>query len=72
MNIHTFSCLPDSDTECPSCARQYAVIRELRRHQQELADRHDLFLAEVADADDGFAVIAGAFGRGLLNKPVQS
>ncbi|KAJ9101766.1 hypothetical protein QFC21_003105 [Naganishia friedmannii] len=65
-------CLPDADPECPSCARQYAVIREVRRHQQELADHHDTFLAEVAQAKDGFAVVAGAFGRGLLNKPIQS
>ncbi|KAJ9116972.1 hypothetical protein QFC22_004630 [Naganishia vaughanmartiniae] len=65
-------CLPDADPECPSCARQYAVIREVRRHQQEMADHHDTFLAEVAQAKDGFAVVAGAFGRGLLNKPIQS
>lgn len=65
-------CLPDADPECPSCARQYAVIREIRRHQQELAGRHDLFLSEVAEADDGFGVIAEAFGRGLLNKPVHT
>lgn len=61
-------CLPDADPECPSCARQYAVIREMRRNQEALSDRHDLFLTEVAEAEDGFGVIAGAFGRGLLNK----
>lgn len=64
------SCLPDADPECPSCSRQFAVISQIRRHQQELAGRHDLFLSEVSEADDGFGVIAGAFGRGLLNKPV--
>lgn len=61
-------CLPDADPECPACARQYAVIREMRRNQQALADRHDLFLTEVEEAEDGFGVIAGAFGRGLLNQ----
>jgi hypothetical protein len=59
-------CLPDTDPECPACARQYAVIREIRRNQEASADRHDLFLSEVEDAEDGFAVIAGAFGRNLF------
>ncbi len=64
-------CLPDSDPECPACARQSAVIREVRRNQQALAERHDLFLSEVEEAQDGFAVVAGAFGRGLLSKEVR-
>lgn len=60
------SCLSDSDPECPLCARNHSVIREIRRNQTRLADRHDLFLSEVHEADDGFAVVAGAFGRGVM------
>ena len=48
------------------CARQHSIIREVRRNQTRLADRHDLFLAEVHEAEDGFGVVAGAFGRGVM------
>ncbi|WVR06576.1 hypothetical protein IAU60_003608 [Kwoniella sp. DSM 27419] len=61
-------CLSDSEPECILCARQHSVVREIRRNQTRLADRHDLFLGEVHDADDGFAVVSGAFGRGLMGK----
>jgi hypothetical protein len=42
------------------------MIREVRRGQTRLADRHDLFLQEVNEAEDGFSVVAGAFGRGVM------
>ncbi|OCF75394.1 vacuolar membrane protein [Kwoniella mangroviensis CBS 8886] len=61
-------CLSDSEPECILCARQHSVIRELRRNQTRLADRHDLFIDEVKDSEDGFEVVAGAFGRGLMGK----
>nr|XP_019013036.1 vacuolar membrane protein [Kwoniella pini CBS 10737]OCF51817.1 vacuolar membrane protein [Kwoniella pini CBS 10737] len=61
-------CLSDSEPECILCARQHSVIRELRRNQTRLADRHDLFIDEVKDSEDGFGVVAGAFGRGLMGK----
>jgi hypothetical protein len=61
-------CLSDADPECILCAGQHAMVREMRRNQTRLADRHDLFLSEVHAAEDGFAVVAGAFGRGLFQK----
>lgn len=65
-------CLSDSEPECVMCARQHSIIREVRRNQTRLADRHDLFVSEVHDADDGFSVVAGAFGRGVMGrKPVD-
>jgi hypothetical protein len=54
------------------CARQHSIIREVRRNQTRLADRHDLFLSEVKEADDGFGVVAGAFGRGLMTGRVEN
>ncbi|KAL1413091.1 Vacuolar protein sorting-associated protein 11 [Vanrija albida] len=63
-------CLSDSDPECILCSQQHATVREIRRNQTRLADRHDLFIGEVRDSDDGFGVVAGAFGRGLFEKPV--
>ena len=64
-------CLSDSEPECILCSRQHSIIREVRRNQTRLADRHDLFLNEVQEAEDGFGVVAGAFGRGLMTSNSQ-
>ena len=61
-------CLSDSEPECIMCARQHSIIREVRRNQTRLADRHDLFVSEVHEADDGYGVVAGAFGRGVMGR----
>ncbi|KAG7448346.1 uncharacterized protein BT62DRAFT_947390 [Guyanagaster necrorhizus] len=58
-------CLMDNDTECPKCAREYSVIREIRRNNERLADQHELFLSEVRE--NGFKAVAEGFGRGALN-----
>jgi hypothetical protein len=36
------------------------------RSNERLADRHDLFLAELEDSEDGFGTIAQSFSKGLL------
>ncbi|KAG9123180.1 hypothetical protein FRC07_000144 [Ceratobasidium sp. 392] len=58
-------CLPDQDIECPICARQHSVIREIRRTNERLADAHGVFTTNVAQ--NGFEAVAAAFGRGILN-----
>ena len=60
-----FSCIAENETECPACAREHGVIREIRQNNLNLVDQHDVFLSEVQDG--GFAAIASAFGRGVLN-----
>ncbi|KAB5591994.1 Vacuolar protein sorting-associated-like protein [Ceratobasidium theobromae] len=59
-------CLPDQDIECPICARQHSVIREVRRTNERLADAHNIFLSGVTE--NGFEAIAAAFGRGVLRR----
>ena len=51
--------------ECPNCAREHGIVREIRRNNARLADQHELFAAEVREG--GFAALAGGFGRGALN-----
>ena len=63
----TFRCLPENETECPACAREHGVIREIRRNNERLADQHDVFLSEVVEG--GFDAIASGFSRGVLNMP---
>ncbi len=58
-------CLPDNEPECPNCAREYGMIREIRRNNERLADQHEVFLEEVRE--DGFKAVAEGFGRGALN-----
>ena len=60
-------CLGGQETECPNCARQHGVIREIRRNNERLADQHEFFLAEVEES--GFNAIASAFSRGLMGPP---
>ncbi|CAE6394788.1 unnamed protein product [Rhizoctonia solani] len=59
-------CLPDQDIECPICARQHSVIREIRRTNERLADAHGVFMSGVAE--NGFEAVASAFGRGILSR----
>jgi len=69
MEFETFlppyRCLADQDTECPNGAREHGVIREIRRSNERTVDQHDIFLSDVQR--DGFAAVASAFSRGVLN-----
>ncbi|TBU46903.1 hypothetical protein BD309DRAFT_953173 [Dichomitus squalens] len=58
-------CLAENETECPNCAREHGMIREIRRNNERLADQHDLFLSEVREG--GFNALAAGFSRGTLN-----
>ncbi|GAA6048699.1 hypothetical protein NBRC10513_000711 [Rhodotorula toruloides] len=59
-------CLGENETQCPNCARTHGVIREIRKNNEQLAGRHDLFVQEVADSEDPFATVANAFARGWM------
>ena len=58
-------CVAENETECPNCAREHGMIREIRRNNERLADQHDLFLSEVHEG--GFSALAAGFSRGTLN-----
>ncbi|PPQ73707.1 hypothetical protein CVT24_007262, partial [Panaeolus cyanescens] len=58
-------CIAENETECPACAREHGVIREIRQNNERLANQHDVFISEVEDS--GFEAIASAYGRGVLN-----
>ncbi|KAK9237765.1 hypothetical protein V1525DRAFT_403283 [Lipomyces kononenkoae] len=63
-------CLNDvnEDTECPQCAPNNATIRAIRRAQDDMADRHDLFKAALEEGDDKFKVVSDFFGRGVMEQ----
>lgn len=66
LMTHSKRCLADNETECPTCAREHSVIREIRKNNERLADQHELFISEVQQ-EGGFNAVAAAFGRGFLN-----
>ncbi|KAF8337359.1 uncharacterized protein EI90DRAFT_3144449 [Cantharellus anzutake] len=57
-------CLSDHDTECPNCAKNHSLIREIRRDNEEFAKQPDLFYYNVDS--QGFAAIASAFSKGII------
>ncbi|KAM3588477.1 Vacuolar protein sorting-associated protein 11 [Umbelopsis sp. WA50703] len=59
-------CLTENDKECPQCAVQHRMIAEMRRTQEANADKHDLFYAQLEDAEDGFSVIADYFSKNTM------
>ncbi|KAG0353979.1 hypothetical protein BG005_006814 [Podila minutissima] len=60
-------CLSDAaDRECPKCMVEQRTVADIRRMQEANAERHDLFLSELEDADDGFEVIAKYFGNNTM------
>lgn len=55
--------MPEHDTECPNCARDHGLIREIRRENKQFAAQHDLFMYNVER--EGFSAIASAFSKGV-------
>ncbi|KAM0747362.1 hypothetical protein T439DRAFT_344059 [Meredithblackwellia eburnea MCA 4105] len=60
-------CLGENESQCPNCAKTHGVIREIRAANEALAGRHDLFVEEVRESEDGFATVAASFGKGLMS-----
>ncbi|KAK0737264.1 hypothetical protein B0T21DRAFT_438644 [Apiosordaria backusii] len=52
--------------ECPICAMDNATIRALKKSQEENAERHDLFRADLEGSEDRFRTAAEWFGRGVM------
>ncbi|KAF9932825.1 hypothetical protein BGZ67_004546 [Mortierella alpina] len=60
-------CLSDAaDRECPKCMVEQRTVADIRRMQEANAEKHDLFLSELEDADDGFEVVAKYFGNNTM------
>ncbi|GBC08910.1 hypothetical protein RclHR1_08490004 [Rhizophagus clarus] len=66
---HSFHqrCLPDSDrAECPQCVVQHRMISDMRRSQEENAEKHELFFEQLREEKDGFSVIADYFSKNTM------
>lgn len=58
--------------ECPVCAPQNATIRAMRRAQEELSQRHDVFRDALERSQDRFGTIGEFFGRGVMSTGTPS
>ena len=67
-------CLPESNNankdqqlECPQCAAQNTAIRAIKRTQEDLANRHDVFKAELRDSSEKFKTVTDFFAKGVMS-----
>lgn len=65
LTLSCYRCISEHEPECPICAQEHSVIRDIRRSNELSADQHEVFLSEVQE--DGFKAIAAGFGRGMMN-----
>jgi len=52
--------------ECPKCAPETRGILDVKRALAAAAADQDRFFQALENSDDGFAVVAEHFGRGIL------
>jgi len=70
--MHSFHhrCLGENEKECPMCAPGNRTILEIKRSQEQNANRHDQFSKQLESSEDGFSVVADYFGRNVFSKIV--
>lgn len=66
-SIHATS---QSSPSCPKCLSEYDNIKMLRKAQDEMADRADLFDAALEESDAKFRVLTDFVGHGALTSMV--
>lgn len=57
------------NVQCPICAPQNAMVRQVKRAQEESRSKHGVFQAALERGGDRFGVVAEWFGRGVVNGP---
>ncbi len=61
-----FQSYAESESECPLCYEDNKKILDIVKSQQQSREQHDAFHSQLEKADDGFAVVADYFGRGMF------
>jgi len=63
---HCFSSFAENDSECPACLNDNKKILDIVKSQAQSREQHDAFHSQLEKSDDGFAVVADYFGRGMF------
>lgn len=58
-----------NEIECPICAPQNQTVRQIRRAQEESAERHEMFSDALQRSGDRFGTVSDWFGRGVMGVP---
>ena len=66
--VFFFYSYSESEIECPACHSENKRIIDIIKSQKQSQHHHDQFHSQLEKADDGFAVVADYFGRGLFRK----
>lgn len=61
----------DDDVECPLCAGNNEMVKNIRKAQVESAEKHDMFLDALGRSKDKFGTISEWFGRGVMSASVE-
>lgn len=56
----------DGSLQCPKCQPKLEDIRAVRRAQEEVSERTDLFLGALEESDNKFKLLTDYIGRGSL------
>ena len=60
---------PLEHVECPICSPQNAVVKQVKRAQEESRGKVDVFRSALDRSEDRFGTVAEWFGRGVMNAP---
>jgi hypothetical protein len=61
----------EGSEECPLCAGKNAMVRTVRKAQEESAGRHDMFLDALGRSRDKFGTVSEWFGRGVMSASAE-
>jgi tetratricopeptide (TPR) repeat protein len=61
----------EEDAECPICAGNNEMVKNIRKAQVESAGKHDMFLDALGRGKDKFGTISEWFGRGVMSAGVE-
>jgi hypothetical protein len=61
----------EEDAQCPLCAGNNEMVKNIRRAQVESAGKHDMFLDALGRSRDKFGTVSEWFGRGVMSAGVE-
>ncbi|XP_064651834.1 vacuolar protein sorting-associated protein 11 homolog [Lineus longissimus] len=67
-HLECFESYAESDSECLTCMQENRKVMDIIRAQEQSRSLHEQFHHQLETAQDGFAVVADYFGRGVFNK----
>jgi hypothetical protein len=61
----------EEEAQCPLCAGNNVLVKNIRMAQVESAGKHDMFLDALGRSKDKFGTVSEWFGRGVMSAGVE-